>query len=59
MTVTTYQIEHDEHGFYVTDGLWCSAYYPNKTLARKVMHDAQWGERGRDNSGTHADKRVS
>ena len=56
---TTYTIERGDTGYYVTDGIWTSAEYPSKAIARKVLNDATWGERGSDGFGTHADKRVS
>lgn len=58
MTTTTYTIEHDERGYYVTDGIWRSSPYKSKATAHQVMRDASWGERGGDGRGTHADKRA-
>jgi len=55
---TTYRIERDERGYIVTDGIWESAAYKTKAIARKVLADAQWGEKGADGRGTHASKRA-
>lgn len=58
MTTTTYRLNKGERGYIVTDGIWESAAYKTKATARKVMADAQWGEKGLDGRGTHANERV-
>lgn len=36
---TTYHIKRDDLGYYVTDGLWHSDYYPTRAIARLVLQD--------------------
>lgn len=56
---TTYTIEKTETGYIVTDGIWASATYTTRAIARKVLRDASWGERGADGRGTHTTARLN
>jgi len=58
MTTTTYSIEKSDSGYRVTDGLWRSAEYRSRAVARRVLADACWGRRGADDFGTYAHLRA-